>query len=59
MVATLKLLVMVYGYKDWLRICRVEKNMSQEGFEPSTLALKGRYSTAELLAHKFAETGKV
>ena len=23
----------------------------QEGFEPSTLALKGRYSTAELLAH--------
>lgn len=25
--------------------------MSQDGFEPSTLALKGRYSTAELLAH--------
>ena len=24
--------------------------MSQEGFEPSTPALKGRYSTAELLA---------
>ena len=28
--------------------------VSQEGFEPSTLALKGRYSTAELLAHEFA-----
>ncbi len=24
--------------------------LSQEGFEPSTLALKGQYSTAELLA---------
>ncbi len=28
--------------------------VSQEGFEPSTLALKGRYSTTELLAHEFA-----
>ena len=28
------------------------KKLSQEGFEPSTLALKGRYSTAELLARE-------
>ncbi len=28
--------------------------VSQEGFEPSTLALKGRYSTTELLAREFA-----
>ena len=26
-------------------------HMSQEGFEPSTPALKGQYSTIELLAH--------
>jgi hypothetical protein len=30
--------------------------MSQEGFEPSTPALKGRYSTAELLARTYAVT---
>ena len=28
----------------------IVKKVSQEGFEPSTPALKGRYSTAELLA---------
>ena len=31
--------------------------MSQEGFEPSTLALKGRYSTTELLA-RLSQRGK-
>ena len=31
--------------------------VSQEGFGPSTLALKERYSTAELLAHQFTMYG--